>query len=416
MKHLALALLWLSPVAVAAAEPAPQYTKRVRNEVREGPGNYYPLVAVLPKGAPVSVTKGEGGWLNFSARVSSGGAVRGWIAKNCLSNKEAGKSMASLDLGALPQGVSPASVAAAVRGFALSYGRAKASALDSLQALKPPFFTPEQYRSFRSEMRPAEADLAGKLLAQDSWLLKDYEVSPREEGIGLGIAARVAARGLNDDRAFLGYLNMLGTSLAEASGAYDYPFIIYALKAKEVNAVAVPGGSIFLSEPLISACRDEAELSAVIAHEMTHVILRHGLKELGSRSVALRADAAQEELDREAGGEPDPDQEDLENWAEEAYNVVHKPRLQAYEEEADRGAALILARAGYDVSALPRMIARVGEAAAGTGSPFNKMDFKKRADAAEAFIGMSLPASGGMKNRERFEREAMLVLRPRERQ
>ncbi|MBI5243796.1 MAG: M48 family metalloprotease [Elusimicrobia bacterium] len=392
--------------AAWAADTGQQFTKRVKNEAREGPGNYYPLVSVLPKGASVPVINVQGGWVNFKLEGSKKRSA--WIAKNCLVAKGAGQSMMNLDLSGSASSASPASVAAAVRGFATRYGRAKASALDKLAKLKPPFFTPAQYREFQG---PAQLPEPG---ASDEKLLADYEVTLQEEGIGLGIAARVAARGLNEKRSLLRYLNLLATSLAEASGAYDYPFKVYVMKSKEVNAVAVPGGAIFLAEGVISACRDEAELAAVIAHEMTHIVLRHGLKELKVRDIQLKAERAASELDAMAGDAPDEAAEELEDWAQGAYESVHKPRLQEYEEEADAGAALILSRAGYDPAALPRMIARVGEAVAAartmeTENPFSRMDYRKRAEAADAFIRRAVPASRwGMKNQERFERSATL--------
>jgi len=409
MKRLAFPLLCLASAALAA-EAGLQVTKRAKNEAREGPGNYYPLVSVLPKGAAVPIIKVQGGWVNFKLEPSKGKpAPNAWIAKNCLAEKEAGKSVMDMDLKGSPAGASPASVAAAVRGFAMRYGRAKESSLDALNAVKQPFFSVDDYLEFKSAMKRPPSGLS----AQDPRLMSPYEATAQEEGVGLGIAARVAARGIDGDRALLRYLNMLGTYLAEASGAYDYPFKFYVMKAKEVNAVAVPGGYIFLSAPLVSACTDEAELAAVVAHEMTHVILRHGLKELKARDLELRADEADSELDAMAGRTAGEEEEGLEEWASSAYEAVHKPRLESYEEEADRGAAIILARAGYDAAALPRMIRRVGDAAVAaqtleTENPFSKMDYKKRTEAAEDFLRESLPVSGGMRNRERFERSVKL--------
>jgi predicted Zn-dependent protease len=178
------------------------------------------------------------------------------------------------------------------------------------------------------------------------------------------------------------------------------------MKGGEANAVAVPGARVFVSEGLISLCRDEAELAAVVAHEMTHVILKHGLKEMRARSVEIHADEAMGELEAMSADEPDADAEELEDWAQSAFEVVNKPRLLGYEEEADRGAALLLARAGYDPSALLDMIGRAGEAASSAkegapANPFTGTDYKGRSQAAGEFL-KGLAACGKAREAGRF--------------
>jgi Zn-dependent protease with chaperone function len=388
--------------ALVAAPCRAEYTRRERNELRGGPGNYYPVLAVMPKGAAVSPLESQGGWV----RLKGGKGRAGWLSKNCLVDKAPVESVEKMKFQAEERGsgttTTAAAVAAAVRGFAQRFGRAKPADLSVLEKIKGPFFSASEFRSFKDALAGGE-DASDKTRA----LSPQYEPRLEEEGVGLGIASAVAAKGLDNDAALRKYVNLVATVLAEGSGAYDYSFKVYVTRGREVNALAVPGGYVFVSRGLVAACRDEAELAAAIAHELTHIILRHGLKEIQHRKVQIAADAAMDELDAAAGHSPDAEEIDLETLAEDAYSAIHKPRLASYEEEADRGAAVLLARAGYDPGALPRMIGRAGEAAARAQDPENQnpflsYDFKDRREKAEAFLRRELPSAKGATEAARF--------------
>ncbi|MFO8153933.1 M48 family metalloprotease [Thioalkalivibrio sp.] len=80
---------------------------------------------------------------------------------------------------------------------------------------------------------------------------------------------------LVDDPEIAFYIDALGSRLAshapEASGTFHF----LALEDSQVNAFAMPGGIVGIHTGLIGAARDEAELAAVIAHEIAHVTQRH---------------------------------------------------------------------------------------------------------------------------------------------
>lgn len=74
------------------------------------------------------------------------------------------------------------------------------------------------------------------------------------------------------------YIGKLGNRLAATptvSGA-GFPFSFTLLNYKEVNAFALPGGPTFVFTGLITSSDSEAELAGVLAHEISHVVLRHG--------------------------------------------------------------------------------------------------------------------------------------------
>jgi len=107
------------------------------------------------------------------------------------------------------------------------------------------------------------------------------DLTPQEEYyIGRAVAARVL--GIYrpaENPAVTRYLNVLGLILAQASSGPEtyggWHFIL--LDSDEVNAFAAPGGFIFVTRGLYQSCRTEEQLATVLAHEVGHVTLRHGL-------------------------------------------------------------------------------------------------------------------------------------------
>lgn len=85
-------------------------------------------------------------------------------------------------------------------------------------------------------------------------------------------------------------LRSIVASLAPHAANVDFNFQINILKEDSVNAFAVPGGIIHIHRGLIDAIEDPSELIGVIAHEISHVTLRHGIRtliqEIGVNRVA----------------------------------------------------------------------------------------------------------------------------------
>lgn len=75
------------------------------------------------------------------------------------------------------------------------------------------------------------------------------------------------------------YVNRIGQNLVRNSDA-RVPFTIKVVDSEEVNAFALPGGFFYVNTGLILAADDEAELAAVMAHEIAHVAARHATKNM----------------------------------------------------------------------------------------------------------------------------------------
>lgn len=72
------------------------------------------------------------------------------------------------------------------------------------------------------------------------------------------------------------YLGSIISRLAAQAPGPRYPYTIKAVNDASINAFALPGGPMYVNRGLIDAARTEAELAGVLAHEMSHVVLRHG--------------------------------------------------------------------------------------------------------------------------------------------
>ncbi len=72
------------------------------------------------------------------------------------------------------------------------------------------------------------------------------------------------------------YLTSIIGRLAAQAPDPRYPYSIKAVNDASINAFALPGGPMYVNRGLVDAARNEAELAGVLAHEMSHVVLRHG--------------------------------------------------------------------------------------------------------------------------------------------
>jgi predicted Zn-dependent protease len=159
------------------------------------------------------------------------------------------------------------------------------------------------------------------------------------------------------------YVNRVGQSLALASQRpqlyLGYTFMI--LDTDEINAFATPGGHIFVTRGMLELTESEDELAAVLAHEIAHVAMRHGLGSIRtSRVITAVQDGMFESLEIVTD---DQLQEVTSIFADATADVVDTLVTRGYsggtEREADGSAVTILARVGYDPHALVRVLEKM---------------------------------------------------------
>ena len=117
--------------------------------------------------------------------------------------------------------------------------------------------------------------------AQRTQLKPGWNMFSPQQDVELGKKAAVDAQKqlpLCNDPKVDAYLTQLGTRLASKlpTGGVQYPFEFHCVNDKAINAFALPGGYVFINRGAIEAADTEAQLAGVMAHELSHVALRHG--------------------------------------------------------------------------------------------------------------------------------------------
>ena len=109
-----------------------------------------------------------------------------------------------------------------------------------------------------------------------------FDIFSQDEEIQLGKqnAAEVAKQlpMLPDSEPVTQYVQKLGSLLAPRAPGYQWPYSFHVVNVKEINAFALPGGPIFVNLGTIQAADNEAQLAGVMAHEISHVVQRHGTR------------------------------------------------------------------------------------------------------------------------------------------
>jgi predicted Zn-dependent protease len=108
----------------------------------------------------------------------------------------------------------------------------------------------------------------------------------KEVELGRQLAAEIERQvKLVTDPVVTEYVNRLGQQIVTHSDA-KVAFTIRVVDSAEVNAYALPGGILYVSRGLLEAAESEAELAAVMAHEIAHVAARHGAEQMSKIELA----------------------------------------------------------------------------------------------------------------------------------
>jgi len=156
------------------------------------------------------------------------------------------------------------------------------------------------------------------------------------------------------------YVNLIGQSLAKASDMPEtfggYHFLIQ--DSDEINALAAPGGLIFVTRGILKCCRHEDAVAAVLAHEIGHIQAKHGLQAIKKSRVTSAITTLGVEGAKTFGGEELAQLTDtFENSISDiTATLVNKGYSRSFEHEADKAAVTILTRMGYDPYALIDML------------------------------------------------------------
>jgi len=82
------------------------------------------------------------------------------------------------------------------------------------------------------------------------------------------------------------YVTSVGRRLASHAGGPKYPYSVTVGDYAELNALALPGGYIWINRGTLQAAGNESQLAGVLAHEVAHVSLRHAARQISNAAVA----------------------------------------------------------------------------------------------------------------------------------
>ncbi|MBI3654277.1 MAG: M48 family metalloprotease [Acidobacteria bacterium] len=192
-------------------------------------------------------------------------------------------------------------------------------------------------------------------------LAQTHVIAPKnpykaEDDIKLGRQAAAEAEKqfpILNDREVTDYVERVGDRLVEAiPREYQHPEFRFSYKVvnvSDLNAFALPGGFTYVNRGLIEAAKNEGELAGVMAHELSHVALRHGTAQYAkAQKLGIWAGIAAiggAVLGGQAGAAA----------AQGLFGVYFMKYSREYERQADTLGAQIMARAGYDPRDLANM-------------------------------------------------------------
>jgi hypothetical protein len=172
-----------------------------------------------------------------------------------------------------------------------------------------------------------------------------------------------------NDRQATQYVQDVGRRLVNSiprefqQSAFNYRFKV--VNARDINAFALPGGPMYVNRGMIEAAKNEGEMAGVMAHEISHVALRHGTAQatkqssIGNQILGIGAILGGAILGGQAGAQ-------LGAMFAAGYQLRYSRR---YEADADVLGARILADAGYDPRDLANMFKTISQQSEGGRPP-----------------------------------------------
>src|SRR5256885_13448575 len=164
------------------------------------------------------------------------------------------------------------------------------------------------------------------------------------------------------------YVESVGQRLVAAiPSEFQHPEFRYYFKvvnASDINAFALPGGPMYVNRGMIQAARTEGEMAGVMAHELSHVALRHGTAQ-ATKAQKYGLLAGILGIAGTILGGPGVGQ-----LAQAPFAVYFLKFSREYETEADLLGARIMANAGYDPRDLANMFQTIERQGGGGGGGF----------------------------------------------
>ena len=150
----------------------------------------------------------------------------------------------------------------------------------------------------------------------------------------------VASIGLYPDERLQEYVQSLGAPLAAKTERPALPWTFRVVDDPAVNAFAIPGGFIYVTRGILTHLNSEAELVAIIGHEMGHVTARHSVSQMSKQQLA--------QVGLAAGAILSPQVARYGNLAATGLGVLFLKFSRADESQADGLGFKYMVAGGYD--------------------------------------------------------------------
>lgn len=141
----------------------------------------------------------------------------------------------------------------------------------------------------------------------------------------------------------------------------EFHYYFKVINARDINAFALPGGPMYVDRGMIEAAHTEGEMAGVMAHELSHVALRHGTAQ-ATKAQKYQVGAGIAGILGTILGGPG-----LGQVAQAPFGVYFLKYSREYETEADLLGARIMANAGYDPRDLANMFRTIEQQGGGGG-------------------------------------------------
>jgi predicted Zn-dependent protease len=194
----------------------------------------------------------------------------------------------------------------------------------------------------------------------------------QEIALGLQAAPQLAQQhgGPSRDARGQALVDQIGKRLVQATeaGKTPYRFEFHLLDDdRTVNAFALPGGQVFITEALASKLRTEGELAGVLAHEIVHVVARHGAEHLAKQQLIQGLGGAAVIASHDPN---DPRASASRAAIAAAVGQLINMRYGRDDElESDRLGVRFMAKAGYDPRSMVRVMEVLRDASRGPRPP-----------------------------------------------
>ena len=163
-----------------------------------------------------------------------------------------------------------------------------------------------------------------------------------------------ATIGVYEDPALQAYIEGVGTSLAQASERPELPWTFRVADDPAVNAFALPGGFVYVTRGLLATMNSEAELAAVLGHEIGHVTARHAVNRISRAQLTG--------LGLGIGMILSPELAQFGDLASLGLNLLFLKYSRDDERESDELGLRYMLRVGYDPDAMVDVFAQLERA------------------------------------------------------